>query len=57
MEGTRVMQREEKRVGYSSREKIVSMSPCEGYMEVVFPSVMEWFDFIQSLVQDGYRIT
>lgn len=51
------MQPEEKKMWYSSGEKIVSMSPCEGYMEVVFPSVMEWFDFIQSLVQDGYRIT
>lgn len=51
------MQPEEKKVWYSSGEKIVSMSPCNGYVEVVFPSVMEWFDFIQSLVQDGYRIT
>lgn len=52
-----MMQPEEKRVWYSSGEKIVSMSPCEEYVEVAFPSVMEWFDFIQSLVQDGYRIT
>lgn len=51
------MQPEDKRVWYSSGEKIVSMSPCEGYVEVVFSSVMEWFDFIQSLVQEGYRVT
>lgn len=51
------MQPEEKRVWYSSGEKIVSMSPCEEYVEVAFPSVTEWFDFIQSLVQGGYRIT
>lgn len=33
------------------------MSPCEGYEETVFSSVTEWFGFIQTLVQEEYRIT
>ena len=52
-----MMKKKKKKVWYSSGERIVSMSPCEGYVEVAFPSVMEWFDFIQSLVQEGYRVT
>jgi hypothetical protein len=51
------MELADKRVWYSSGDKIVSMSPCEGYEEVVFSSVTDWFNFIQSLVQDGYKIT
>lgn len=51
------MQPVDKRVWYSSGEKIVSMNPCEGYEEAVFSSVTEWFWFIQILVQERYRIT
>ena len=53
----RGMELANKRVWYSSGEKIVSMNPYEGYEEVVFSSVTEWFGFIQILVQEGYRIT
>ena len=52
-----MMQPEEKKVWYSSGERIVSMSPCEGYVEVAFPSVLDWFDFRLSGVQEGYRVT
>lgn len=47
----------ERYVWYSEEEKIVSTQLRDDYQRKVFISVEEWFDFIQSLVSNGYRIT
>ena len=44
-------------VWYSQEEKIVSTQPRPGYQEIGFASLEEWFNFIQDLTKDGYRIT
>ncbi|OUN09293.1 hypothetical protein [Flavonifractor sp. An9] len=44
-------------VWYSQEEKIVSTQPRPGYQEIGFASLEEWFNFIQALTKDGYRIT
>ena len=46
-----------KYVWYSQEEKIVSTQPRPGYQEIGFASLEEWFNFIQALTKDGYRIT
>lgn len=46
-----------KYVWYSQEDKIVSTQPKPGYQEVGFVSLEEWFNFIQDLTKNGYRIT
>ena len=47
----------ERYVWYSESDKIVSTRPQSDYDHKAFTSIEEWFDFIQSLVSTGYRIT
>lgn len=47
----------ERCVWYSESDKIVSTRPQNDYDHKAFTSIEEWFDFIQSLVSTGYRIT
>lgn len=48
---------EERYVWYSESDKIISTRPRSDYNQKAFTSIEEWFDFIQSLVSTGYRIT
>lgn len=47
----------EKYIWYSEIDKIVSTQPKNDYHHKTFTSIEDWFDFIESLVRNGYRIT
>lgn len=47
----------ERCVWYSESDKIVSTQPRSSYQHRAFSSIEDWFDFIQSLVSNGYLIT
>ena len=44
-------------VWYSEHDKIISLSFCTKYKMQTFSTQIEWFTFIQTLVEKGYRIT
>ncbi len=47
----------ERCIWYSENDKIVSTQPRNNYQHKTFSSIEDWFDFIQSLVSNGYLIT
>lgn len=46
----------ERCIWYSENDKIVSTQPRNNYQHKTFSSIEDWFDFIQSLVSNGYLL-